>query len=163
MRILAQVVAVQPLALFVSMPNQLSGHIPITNVSSELTKALESMEEEQDLASDDDEDDQHAQAPDLSEIFEPGQYVRCIVTAVHAAGSTDLKLSSGRMKDGLERASRRVELSLVPEQVNEGVAKADLKPGLVGLIFKRQYDINDNVFIRPCLRRSKVWKTTDTS
>ena len=43
MKVLGQVVAVEPLALVVSLPNQLFAHAPITQVSSQLTHALESM------------------------------------------------------------------------------------------------------------------------
>ncbi|KZV74937.1 nucleic acid-binding protein [Peniophora sp. CONT] len=129
MKILAQVVAVQPLALLVSLPNQLSGHIPITNISPELTQALEKMDVDSSAEEEDEDEEEKASgAPELSELFTPGQYVRCIVTAVHAAGTTNVGLI-GKSKDATEKASRRVELSLNPEQVNEGVAKADLKPG----------------------------------
>ncbi|THH11892.1 hypothetical protein EW146_g7883 [Bondarzewia mesenterica] len=133
MKIFAQVLSIHPLALIVSLPNQLVGHIPITQVSSELTRSLETMDVDDDAADPDSGDEEgegkSSRVPDLFEIFQPGQYVRCVVTAVHAAGSTEGMSGVGRAKDEVERASRRVELSLVPEQVNEGVVKADLKQG----------------------------------
>lgn len=135
MKILGQVVSVQPLALIVSLPNQLLGHIPITQISSELTTALETMDtnEDEDMSSAGEDDDERktSTVPDLHEIFEPGQYVRCVVTAVHEAGSTEGMAGVGRGKSAVEKSSRRVELSLLPEQVNEGVVKSDLKPGFV--------------------------------
>ncbi|GJE87565.1 U3 snoRNP-associated protein Rrp5 [Phanerochaete sordida] len=133
MKILGQVMSVEPLALIVSLPNQLLAHVPITNVSSQLTQLLESMDEDEPEDDSDASDDEEGtsmrrRVPELHEIFRPGQYVRAVVTAVHAAGSTDTTGFS-RTRDESHKASRRVELSLFPEKVNEGVAKADLKAG----------------------------------
>ena len=41
MKILGQVVSIQPLALILSLPNQLYGHVPITNISPQYTRMLE--------------------------------------------------------------------------------------------------------------------------
>ena len=83
----------------------------------------------------DESDDEDAPAqtavPDLDDIFRPGQYVRAVVATVHAPGTTDLS-GIGRSRDEVVRASRRVELSLVPGKVNAGVQKGDLKEGFVG-------------------------------
>ncbi|RDX51109.1 U3 snoRNP-associated protein Rrp5 [Lentinus brumalis] len=129
MKILGQVVAVEPLALIVSLPNQLYGHIPITQISTQLTHVLESIEDaEMDLSEDEDTEGSPSRVPDLFELFNPGQYVRAVVTAVHAPGATDVA-GLGRARDDVQRASRRVEMSLVPEKVNEGVVKTDLRPG----------------------------------
>ena len=135
MKILGQVVSVEPLALIVSLPNQLLAHVPITNITSQLTNLLESMAEEDNDIDSDESDEEGAESskgriPELFEIFRPGQYVRAIVTAVHAAGSTDVS-GFGKTRDESLKASRRVELSLFPEKVNEGVAKADVKAGFV--------------------------------
>jgi rRNA biogenesis protein RRP5 len=127
MKILGQIVSIQPLALIVSLPNQLFAHVPITGVSSQLTKLLEDTEQEDEESEvDDDEGQPHkARVPTLSEIFKEGQYLRAVVSAVHAHGSTDI---SGILKSREEtvRASRRVELSLLPEKVNAGVQRSDL-------------------------------------
>jgi rRNA biogenesis protein RRP5 len=137
MKILAQVVSIEPLALIVSLPNQLYGHVPITQVSSELVSSLESMDvDDEPPPDDDDNDDEETEArtssvPDLFDLFRPGQYLRCVVVDSHAAGTTKTVAGAGRARDEVERASRRVELSLIPEQVNQGVVKTDLKPGFV--------------------------------
>ncbi|KAI0375236.1 hypothetical protein BV20DRAFT_934020 [Pilatotrama ljubarskyi] len=129
MKILGQVVAVEPLALIVSLPNQLFAHVPITQVSTQLTHILENMDDVETQSADDEEEESSpSRVPDLFEIFQPGQYVRAVVTAVHAPGATDAT-GLGRARDEVQKASRRVELSLVPEKVNEGVAKADLRAG----------------------------------
>jgi rRNA biogenesis protein RRP5 len=137
MKILAQVVSIEPLALVVSLPNQLYGHVPITQISSELTAALESTNEDDEPRSDEeDEVEEGAEAktsplPDLFDLFRPGQYLRCVVAASHAAGTTKAGVGTGRAMSEIEKASRRVELSLNPGQVNQGVLKTDLKPGFV--------------------------------
>ena len=69
--------------------------------------------------------------PDLFDLFRPGQYLRSVVVASHAAGTTKAGAGTGRAMSEIEKASRRVELSLNPEQVNQGVLKTDLKPGFV--------------------------------
>jgi rRNA biogenesis protein RRP5 len=137
MKILAQVVSIEPLALVVSLPNQLYGHVPITQISSELTASLESMDEDDEPRSDEEEDSEEgAEAkpsplPDLFDHFRPGQYLRCVVVASHAAGTTKAGVGTRRAMSEIEKASRRVELCLIPEQVNQGVLKTDLKPGFV--------------------------------
>jgi rRNA biogenesis protein RRP5 len=142
MKILAQVVSIGPLALVVSLPNQLYGHVPITQISSELTSSLESMDEDDkptpdgNDGNDDENDDEVVEdktspVPDLFDLFRPGQYLRCVVIDSHAAGTTGTVAGAGRARDDTEKASRRVELSLIPEQVNKGVVKTDLKSGFV--------------------------------
>ncbi|KAF7339630.1 rRNA biogenesis protein RRP5 [Mycena sanguinolenta] len=132
MKILGQIISVEPLALIISLPNQLFAHVPITNITSQFTALLESSmdrDEENEAESDEDESDPSpSRIPDLSDLFHPGQYVRTVVTTVHAPGSTDMS-GIGKTRDEVVRASRRVELSLAPERVNSGVNKSDLKAG----------------------------------
>jgi rRNA biogenesis protein RRP5 len=136
MKILAQVVSIGPLALVVSLPNQLYGHVPITQISSELTSSLESMDVNDNDDDDDENDDEEvgdkkSRVPDLFDLFRPGQYLRCVVIDSHAAGTTGTVAGAGRARDEAEKASRRVELSLIPEQLNKGIVKTDLKSGFV--------------------------------
>ena len=135
MKILAQVVSIEPLALLVALPNQLYGHVPITQISSELTASLESMDVDDEQGSDEEEEDDAdantTRLPDLFDLFRPGQYLRCVVVASQAAGTTKARTGTGRATSEIEKASRRVELGLIPEQVNQGVLKTDLKPGFV--------------------------------
>ncbi|KAI6136482.1 hypothetical protein F5141DRAFT_1074915 [Pisolithus sp. B1] len=128
MKILGQVVSVHPLAIVVSLPNQLVAHIPITKITSQFSRLLESMDVQSDASGESASDAVADNVPDLSELFHPGQYVRAVVTNVHPPGTTDLA-GLMRSRDEIVRASRRVELSLVPEEVNAGVRKSDLKDG----------------------------------
>ncbi|ESK98106.1 u3 snornp-associated protein rrp5 [Moniliophthora roreri MCA 2997] len=134
MKLFGQIVSIQPLALVVSLPNQIFGHIPITNISTQFTTRLESMDMDVNENEDDDSDsendgDSGSDVPELSEIFSSGQYIRTVVTALHAAGTTGDVSGISKSRDETVRASRRVELSLVPERVNAGVQKSDLKTG----------------------------------
>lgn len=132
-KLLGQVVSIQPLALIISLPNQLLGHVPITQISTHLTQLLEAMDEDEEDEGSKEEADEgaaHKRVPDLSDLFRPGQYVRTVVIAVHAAGSTDTS-GIGHTRDMALKGARRVELSLSPETVNEGVQKSDLAAGFV--------------------------------
>jgi rRNA biogenesis protein RRP5 len=84
MKILAQVVSIEPLALVVSLPNQLYGHVPITQISSEFTSALESMDADDEPPSATKREKTQmrtSRVPDLFDLFRPGQYLRCVVVA----------------------------------------------------------------------------------
>lgn len=137
-KVLCQVVQVRPLEVIVSLPNQLLGHIPITNISAEFTARLEkageedSDDEEEDEEGDEEEDEvaAHKGLPGLPALFHTGQYLVAVVTSTAVSDPTKLKLA-GREGDETVRASRRVELSVEPEKVNEGIAKGDLKRGFV--------------------------------
>lgn len=154
MKLFGQIVSVEPLALIVSLPNQLFAHVPITHISSQLTKLLESMDEDEEPISDEEDEDaetpkSQSKVPELFEIFRPGQYVRAVVTAVHAAGSTDVS-GMGRPRDEVQKASRRVELSLEPEKVNGSVAKTDLSAGFVSVCcYSETQRLTDHTQ-RPC-------------
>ncbi|KAF9527766.1 hypothetical protein CPB83DRAFT_376457 [Crepidotus variabilis] len=146
MKIFGQIVHILPLALVVSLPNQLYGHVPITNISSQFTDLLERMDA-QDLPSEAEEEEEEdtedtkmrSAVPELSDIFHVGQYVRAVVSAVHLPGTTDVS-GVGKARDEVSRASRRVELALLPDRVNSGVQKSDLKAGftLTGAIKSRE-------------------------
>jgi rRNA biogenesis protein RRP5 len=130
---MGQIVGILPLTLLVSLPNQLLGHIPITNISREYTQQLERMDEDEDMEdsdSDGEEDRPRQTTPDLGQMFAIGQYVRAVVTATFQGGASD---PSGlyRSRDELAKLCKRVELSLSPDLVNEGVRVDDLKSGFV--------------------------------
>jgi rRNA biogenesis protein RRP5 len=141
MKIFGQIVGILPLQLLVSLPNQLSAHVPITNISSQFTTALEQMDNISEGSGADDEEGatlSNFDTPDLSDIFRVGQYVRAVVSAIHTPGSSQAS-SLGKSRDEASKASRRVELSLVPERVNAGVQKSDLKNGFVCSPYKSTF------------------------
>ena len=140
MKLLCQIVAVYPFILIVSLPDQLLGHVPITQISSQMTSVLEAAEAEStgEVESDAEEDTPNDRdLPDLTELFRIGEFVRAFVTLVKPPGTTDGRVF-GHYRDEMEKASRRVELSLIPDQVNVGVAKTDLNRGFVSYANKRK-------------------------
>ncbi|KAJ1956391.1 rRNA biogenesis protein rrp5, partial [Linderina pennispora] len=109
--VLGCVSAVRGLELTVDLPGAMTGHVPITAVSPELTQMAEKMAQGDD--SDDEED-----GLDLGSRFYVGQYVKCVVAEI---SQTD---ASGKAKT-------RVELSLMPGDVNERIDVDDICEGLV--------------------------------
>ncbi|GAA5859805.1 hypothetical protein JCM8547_007035 [Rhodosporidiobolus lusitaniae] len=125
-KVFAQIVAVRPLELIVSLPSQLLAHIPITNISTEFTKRLEAAGDDSD---EEDSSEEENDLPALHDLFHVGQWV--VASVVQTSSADDRKKLGGREGDENVRQSRRVEMSLEPEKVNEGVAKGDLKRGFV--------------------------------
>jgi rRNA biogenesis protein RRP5 len=98
---------------------------------------MESQDFETNLEEEEEEEEDRLsklQVPELSDMFKVGQYVRAVVSAVHPPGASDTS-GIGRSRDEASRSSRRVELCLIPERVNLGVQKSDLKSGFARIIF----------------------------
>lgn len=143
MRILGQVITTTPLSVIVSLPHQLMGHIPVDKITTELNSSMDRLIDRDDRSDADNSDqgENETDIPNLEEIFSPGQYVRAIVTAVHPHGvtvpppSSESGISLGKPRNELDKASRRVELSLLPQEVNLGISSKDLVAGLVSASF----------------------------
>ncbi|ORE09789.1 nucleic acid-binding protein [Rhizopus microsporus var. microsporus] len=102
---------INELELFVSLPHQLVGVIPITEISDALTETI------QKIANDEDEDmdEEENKMPSLNNMFYVGQWLRCKITNLPALE---------------EKAKRPIELSLKPQVVNEDLLKVDTTPGV---------------------------------
>ncbi|KAE9385081.1 hypothetical protein BT96DRAFT_1093174, partial [Gymnopus androsaceus JB14] len=78
MKIFGQIVSIQPLALVVSLPNQLFSHVPITKISSQFTSLLESMDVDEDNEDKENSEDERAESrskvPELSDMFHPNTF-----------------------------------------------------------------------------------------
>lgn len=98
----------------VALPNNLTGYIPITSISDKVTQRIEKMAEEDSDGDVEDADDDVS----LSDIFRVGQYLRAYV--VSTTDTKDDKLG--------EKAKRRIELSVVPQQANSGITANELVP-----------------------------------
>ena len=73
MKVFCQVLAVNPYTLVVSLPNQLLGHLPITQVSTQFTSLLEAADGSSD---EDDEESPSSDIPDLRDMFEVGIHLQ---------------------------------------------------------------------------------------
>lgn len=125
--VLARVHTVLPLHLVVSMPNNLLGHIPITEISNTLTAALNA---DIDAMSEDEEEEEEEEkdgAPELTDIFRPGQYIptRVINTFPTASQAFIAQYPISETT----RLAARVELTAVPEKINLDVVKQDVEKG----------------------------------
>lgn len=136
---MAQIILIRPLELIVSLPNQLLGHIPITNISAEYTARLEASAETSSEDEVEDEDEAASAAsktveelPSLFQLFSLGQWLSCVV--VESKSRDSKSRLGGREGDENVRASRRIELSTEPERVNEGIARGDLRTGFVSFV-----------------------------
>ncbi|CEH13982.1 rRNA processing protein Rrp5 [Ceraceosorus bombacis] len=165
-RMLCTVLAVHPLALIVSLPNQLLGHIPLTNISSILNERLKAAAEESDDEESDEEKDsededappQHLRSdsedtsedgsaegatsaskglPELRDLYKVGDWLRVYVVAIKSAGAKSL----GREGQEYQRDAGRVELSLDPALLNDGITPQEVLPSaLLSIALKTKED-----------------------
>ncbi|QPG74827.1 hypothetical protein FOA43_002163 [Brettanomyces nanus] len=107
--VLGRISHINKMEIVLSLSDNLEGYIPITNLSDEVSKTLSVVDDEDD---DDDEsssdDDEESSIPSLSSLFTIGQYLRAIVT-----------------ENTSDTGKKRLELSIEPSKVNEGMEKDD--------------------------------------
>ncbi|KAJ3326789.1 Protein RRP5, partial [Blyttiomyces sp. JEL0837] len=126
MTLLGVVREINDLDLVLSLPNQLTGYVSITEISDEITAMVERAAG----ANDDDEEDKmeldetETSLPSLDHLFRIGQVVPCVVLAVDQ-GESDEKDKKGA------KSKKKVELSLRPELVNAGLTSKDISAGML--------------------------------
>lgn len=133
--VLAQIISIRALELIVSLPNQLLAHIPITAISSYFTASLQASatkaaagvdsDQEEDEESDDDD------LPDLSSMFQVGQFLNAQVSSTKTTDVARKTLHQSQKADEQYRLSRRVLLTLDPAVCYAKMKKSDLVHGLV--------------------------------
>lgn len=122
---LARVHTVLPLHLILSLSNNLLAHVPITEISNTLTRLLS--QETSSSSSSHGESEDEGEAPDLTELFQPGQYYTAKVLNLFPTASQSF--ASQYPPSETNKLAARVEMTLVPEKVNSEIAKADLVGG----------------------------------
>ncbi|KAM7202265.1 hypothetical protein V8F20_004432 [Naviculisporaceae sp. PSN 640] len=110
--VLGQISSISSLGVSVALPNNLTGHVPITAISDILTQRLQANLDED---GDDDMDDENEDDVDLESIFEIGQYVRAYVMST---------LEESSEKQG--KAKKHIELSLQPQLANSEMSEQDV-------------------------------------
>ncbi|KAJ3175830.1 rRNA biogenesis protein rrp5 [Geranomyces variabilis] len=113
---------INDLDVAISLPDQLTGYVSITEISDYVTQQVEKAAGE-----DDDSDAEDVSVPELQELFTVGQTVSCAITALEheaAPGSGDnaAKAAAGR---------KRIALSLKPATVNASLSASELIEGLM--------------------------------
>lgn len=113
-----------------SLPNNLTGFVPITQISEKVTSRVEAMAEDTDDEDDEKEDAEKDDEDDddvhLEGMFKVGQYLRAYV--LHATEEVAVK-GANEVK-GAPRTRKRIELSLDPKLCNTGLTTPDLAVGI---------------------------------
>jgi rRNA biogenesis protein RRP5 len=114
--ILGQIVKINSRDLAISLPNNLTGYVPITAISRQLTARIEELvgKDVRNRKEDDDSTDEGTEI-DLDDYFQSGQYVRVAVIST----GTDTA-------DAAVKSKKRIELSLDPRLVNRGLVQKEL-------------------------------------
>ncbi|KAL7272217.1 rRNA biogenesis protein rrp5 [Rhizina undulata] len=114
-----------------SLPNNLTGYIPLTSISEKLTEKIEALveasDEEEDSDAETKEDEKEDKKSDIDSIdlpsmFHLGQYLRAYV--VHSSEPMSTKSNSDKSK-----TKKRIELSLYPSLTNTGLSTNELVIG----------------------------------
>ncbi|KAL3467864.1 hypothetical protein BJX64DRAFT_124204 [Aspergillus heterothallicus] len=105
--ILGQISSITAHNIGVSLPNNLTGYVPLTAVSKTLETKLEKML--------DDDQDSDEEDFDLNDYFYLGQYLRTYVVSVGSKSS-----------DASSKNKKRIELSIDPRSANTGLQKSDI-------------------------------------
>lgn len=106
---LCTVLAVHPLALILSLPNQLLGHVPITSISTIYTQRLQdSADLDMDSGADSDSEADETisniknqatsnslSPPELIDLYSPGQWVTASVVSINSPASLKASTSTG--------------------------------------------------------------------
>lgn len=107
--ILGQVSQINTHDIALSLPNNLTGYVPITSISNQITQRIEAITTaEEDEDEDEDGENLKSEHIDLEKLFRIGQYLRASVVSTSDDGTN---ANSGKSK-------RRIELSLLPHQAN---------------------------------------------
>ncbi|KAL8783841.1 MAG: hypothetical protein Q9213_004331 [Squamulea squamosa] len=108
--VLGQISQINRYDVALSLPNNLTGYLPITSVSDSLTARLERLAED----NHENDDGTQEQEIDLQSFFFVGQYLRAFVV------STERDAAAGT------KGKRHIELSVNPRQANLSLKKTDL-------------------------------------
>ncbi|KAA8567941.1 hypothetical protein EYC84_008377 [Monilinia fructicola] len=111
--VLGQVSQINATDIALSLPNNLTGYVPITSISDKTTERIETIAaaEENDA-----HDDTEVEDVDLKKMFSMGQYLRAYVVST----SDDTNTAT------LGKGKRRIELSLRPQHANNAVTPQNL-------------------------------------
>ncbi|KAF8477409.1 hypothetical protein BDZ91DRAFT_774053 [Kalaharituber pfeilii] len=116
----------------ISLPNNITGYVPITSISEQLTKKIEALLEEDGSESEEEKEEQgdpkvskgrkkaNEDVTDLNRYFRVGQYVRACIMST--ADDTLKNAEHSRYK-------KHIELSLQPSMANAGVTVKELVTG----------------------------------
>ena len=114
--ILGQVAQINTQDIALSLPNNLTGYVPITSISDSITQRIEAIAAAGEEIDDESNAEEETAEVDLLKIFSLGQYLRAYVVS-----TTDDPTNSTSTK-----AKRRIELSLRPQQANNALTSQNV-------------------------------------
>ena len=112
--VLGQVIQINRYDIALTLPNNLTGYIPITSISDKVTETVEALAAADDASSDGEGIAHNTHELDLNSIVSVGQYLRAYVSSTND--------STGPRA----RGRKHVELSINPKQANYGLKQNDL-------------------------------------
>ncbi|ODH29330.1 hypothetical protein ACO22_03757 [Paracoccidioides brasiliensis] len=116
-KVLGQVSSINAHDIGLSLPNNLTGYVPLTSISrtfqQKIEKLLNSNKDENERSDDGDSDDE--EDLDLKSYFELGQYLRASVTATES-----------ETKNPQTKGKKHIQLSVDPRDANSGLSKSDM-------------------------------------
>ena len=112
--VLGQVSQINHHDIALSLPNNLTGYVPITSISDKITQKIEAIAGAEEDEVDDEQDDM--EDIDLKNLFSIGQYLRAYVVST---GDDSGPTTPGKLK-------RRIELSLRPQQSNQSLTSKNI-------------------------------------
>jgi rRNA biogenesis protein RRP5 len=131
--VLGCVEKINSLDIALSLPNNLRGFIPITQISERVTQRVVAIAEDSDEEEEGDklEAENDAEKPESDDVqldgmFKVGQYLRAYV--LHAKEEVATRGPQG--EKGASKTRKRIELSLDPKLVNTGLNTSDLTVGI---------------------------------
>ncbi|KAG0135944.1 hypothetical protein HOY82DRAFT_479619 [Tuber indicum] len=116
--------------LALSLPNNLTGFVPLTSISESLNKRVEALVRDSDDDEDEDVEEKIGTAKsesseddvDLKAMFQIGQYLRAYVVS-------SSELANSKSPSGSKKIKKRIELSLDPVMANNGLTTTELVVG----------------------------------
>ncbi|KAL2075304.1 hypothetical protein VTL71DRAFT_247 [Oculimacula yallundae] len=109
--VLGQVSQINDLDIALSLPNNLTGYVPITSISDKITQRIEAT-----IAADEENDEEtEIEDVDLKKLFTIGQYLRAYVVST----KDEEAAATGKAK-------RHIELSLSPQQSNSSLTSQNV-------------------------------------
>ncbi|PQE33437.1 rRNA biogenesis rrp5 protein [Rutstroemia sp. NJR-2017a WRK4] len=114
--VLGQVSQINVTDIALSLPNNLTGYVPITSISDKITERIEAIAAAEENEDEKDNGEEEVEDVDLNKIFHIGQYLRAYVVS-----TSDEPSSTNGAK-----SKRRIELSLRPQQSNNSLTTQNL-------------------------------------
>jgi rRNA biogenesis protein RRP5 len=114
--VLGQISQISALELALSLPNNITGYVPITNITPLITSQLSAQVEDNSDEEDEDvemDEENEGKIPELSQLFQVGSWLRAVVVSTET-----------------ESKKKRVELTIEPSKVNDLLDDEDLGAGM---------------------------------